>query len=368
MNARIPEDLSGLPGVDEPEAPEPPSDVTLPENLSDLPEAPEPAEEEQPEQAPVPPGGRLPRRTGTLLLAAVAALALLVVAREIGALVSSSYAVHPALGWAVAGLTGLILTLLGVIVAREVEGYLRLANFENMRQAFAQLDASPHDPELNEAASRELESYLEYLQESAEPELLARIRRLRERMDLAESPVEWREDVDRILLGPMDEEAREAVHREAVNVGIGTAISPYGLLDAVVATWRNVRLVRRIADIYRVRAGAYGTYLIIRRTITSAALADLAHEASVALLGTTRSLFTLVGAPVAQGLANAALTVRLGLGALEACRPMPLAEDQRRGIVETLMGSVVSAVRRVASRAKTDAPDAREEGLQSPDT
>jgi len=59
--------------------------------------------------------------------------------------------------------------------------------------------------------------------------------------------------------------------------------------------------------------------------------------------------------------------VRLGLGALEECRPMTRADERRRGTVQTLMGSVVSAVKRPASRGKKGAPVDLEDGVEAPD-
>jgi putative membrane protein len=167
-------------------------------------------------------------------------------------------------------------------------------------------------------------------------------------MDLVEDPVEWKQDLERILLGPMDEEVDALVRREAVNVGLATAISPSGFIDAVIVAWRNFRLVKQIAGIYRVRAGAYGTYLIVRRTVASIAVADLAHEASIALLGTTRSLTSFVGRPLTQGLANATMTILVGLKAQDQCRPVTLPDERRRSAARMLVGSVRDGIKRLA--------------------
>jgi len=120
----------------------------------------------------------------------------------------------------------------------------------------------------------------------------------------------------------LDEEARQAIQRESFNVGLGTAVSPYGFVDAILVCWRNVRLIRHIAEVYQVRPGAYGTWLILKRVVVAVALADLAQEASTAFLGAFRGIASLIS-PVGQGLTNAALTIRLGLLAQRECRPLP---------------------------------------------
>jgi len=353
MKTHVPEDLSSLPDAHPDQATTTLKERALPEDVSALPEAP--TGEPPAAKAPRP---KTPMRHGralTLLVAALLALALLAAAMEVSGLISASYGVHPALGWAAAALVALCVALLGLIVAREVEGYVRLSSFEQMKATFDGLRRTPADHALHGRAQREVERFLRCLEQAADPALLLKTQRLRDRMDLADTPAEWGEDIERILLADMDEEARDVIRREAVNVALGTALSPYGVLDAVIVIWRNVRMVRRIAGVYRVRAGAYGTWLILRRAVAAAALADLAQEASVALLGTTRSLASVVGAPLAQGLANAAMTVRVGLKALEECRPLRLPKEQRVGIVKTLMSSVTSAVRRLSPAKPRDA-------------
>jgi putative membrane protein len=346
MKTRLPEDLSALPDAGTDPTPPAAAESSLPEDLSGLPEAPA-----RPQAEPHAAGAKAARRRGrpvTLLVAALAALALLAIAVEVDRMLVASFGVHPALGWAMAGLLALATALVALIVAREVEGYVRLSSFEELKETYEALRDDPTSHELHGRAQREVERFLRCLEETAEPELLLKTRRLRDRMDLADTPPEWADDIERVLLSDMDEQARAAISREAVNVGIGTAVSPYGVLDALIVIWRNVRLIRGIAAIYRVRAGAYGTWVILRRTVAAAAMADLAQEVSVALLGTTRSLASLIGAPIAQGMANAAMTVRVGLKALEECRPLSLPEEKRVGAVKTLMGSVTSAVRRLS--------------------
>ncbi len=341
MKTHVPEDLSTLPdAAPAREAPAPPPHA-LPEDLAGLPEAPE--REEPAPTAAKPATGR--GRSVTLLVCALCGLAFLAVAVEVDRLLIASFGVHPALGWTMAGLLGLVVALVTLVVVREFEGYARLSSFEELKTTFDALENDPANHELHGRAHHQVERFLRCLEESADPPLLLRTRRLRDRMDLADTPNEWADDIEHVLLSDMDERARAAIRREAVNVGIGTAISPYGVLDALIVVWRNVRLIRGIASIYRVRARGYGTWLILRRTVAAAAMADLAQEVSVALLGTTRSLASLVGAPIAQGMANATMTVRVGLKALEECRPLSLPEEKRTGAVKTLLSSVTSAVR-----------------------
>jgi putative membrane protein len=368
MSGRIPEDLSELPDFCVEDVDTTPLETVepVPEDVSELPDAPPPPAE--PAEAPSAAAAGVRRAfarspVATLFVVAIVGLALAVAFVEVHSLVGAVYEANALLGVLTAGLVLLLVGLLSVIVTREVRGYLRLKTVDSLRESFRELEAHPHDPDADRKVQAEVDQFLDALGTGADTEMTVRIERLRQRLDVAESTPEWEDDIERILLRPLDEEACEAIRHEAVNVGVGTALSPYGILDAVITLWRNFRLMRRIAGIYRLRAGAYGTFLILRRTIAAAALADLAQEASVALLGTTRSLTSIIGAPVAQGIANATLTIRLGLKCQEQCRPLPIPASKQQGTVKMLVGTVAGSVRGLAGkRRRTD-----EEPQTSPD-
>ena len=84
------------------------------------------------------------------------------------------------------------------------------------------------------------------------------------------------------LLAPLDRKAAVAIRAEALKVGLATAVSPYGALDAFLVLWRNVNLVTRVATIYYGRPGARGTLKILRdvamATMLGAYLEELDHR------------------------------------------------------------------------------------------
>ncbi len=354
MRQTVPEDLSDLPDFEpgpETEEEAPPA-AAIPEDVAHLPDA-APPPEDQGQPAPEPtrvPWGKV---IGLGVVAGgVATLAVVLAVTEMTELVLSSFRVSPVLGWLGAVSLAVVVAALGVLVQREVRGYLRLRSIDELRASFERVKCEPRNPDAHREVRRVTEDFLDYLDRRPNAEMAVMLERLRSRLFIAGNVQEWEEDIDRVLLRPLDEQVYEAIRHEAVNVGIGTAISPSGFLDAIIVTWRNVRLIRRIASTYRVRAGFWGTLVILRRTVVAAALADLAHEASVALLGTTRSLSSILGGPLAQGIANSGLTVRLGLKALEQCRPLPMPAERKRGLVRMLFSSVGSGVKRLARNGK----------------
>ncbi len=128
------------------------------------------------------------------------------------------------------------------------------------------------------------------------------------------------------LLGPLDARARTEIETAARQVAVATAFVPLALVDVAVALYANLRMVRRLAELYGGRAGAFGSWGLMRRVFThlvaTGALAltdDLIH--SVAGGGLLSKLSRRFG----EGVVNGALTARVGVAAMEVCRPMPFA-------------------------------------------
>ncbi|HRU06729.1 MAG TPA: YcjF family protein, partial [Candidatus Brocadiia bacterium] len=165
------------------------------------------------------------------------------------------------------------------------------------------------------------------------------------------SHADWSDAIERAL-DPLDQQAARCIQKEAVNTGLAAAFSPYGFLDAAIVLWRNAVLVRSIARVYQSRAGLAGSLSIARHVVVAIALADLTQEASTALFGGFRGLASLIS-PAGQGLASAALTVRVGLVAQRHCRPLPMPKDKEQGLIALLSQSAIEAVRsQVRARRK----------------
>lgn len=126
------------------------------------------------------------------------------------------------------------------------------------------------------------------------------------------------------LMTPLDQAARREIEAAARQVAMVTALVPLALADVATALFANLRMIRRIATIYGGRSGTLGSWGLLRRVfghlLATGALAlgdDLIH--SVAGGGVLSKLSRRFG----EGVINGALTARVGVGAMEMCRPMP---------------------------------------------
>jgi putative membrane protein len=126
------------------------------------------------------------------------------------------------------------------------------------------------------------------------------------------------------LLAPLDAEARREVEVAARQVATVTAFIPLALADVAAALFANLRMIRRIAEIYGGRAGVLGGWKLTRTVLT-----HLVATGAVAIgddmIGSMAGggLLAKVSRRFGEGVVNGALTARVGVAAMEICRPVP---------------------------------------------
>ncbi|MEM9147978.1 MAG: TIGR01620 family protein [Pseudomonadota bacterium] len=129
---------------------------------------------------------------------------------------------------------------------------------------------------------------------------------------------------ERHAMASLDTAAEHAVSRTAQRVAGFTALVPMPALDVVLVLYQNAAMIRRIAEIYGGRSGWLGSWRLLR-SVAQHLVATGAIAATDDLLG------PLVGGGVlgqisrrfGEATVNAALTARVGVAAIEVCRPLP---------------------------------------------
>jgi putative membrane protein len=126
------------------------------------------------------------------------------------------------------------------------------------------------------------------------------------------------------LLKPLDKKVDQLIHAEAVGVGIATAVSMNGTVDAFIVLWRNANLVAKVARVYFGRPHLWGSLRILRDVAAIVVVAraledvtDLTGDVIGSLLG---RMGGLVAGPVMDGGVNAMMTLKLGYLAKRRCR------------------------------------------------
>jgi len=102
------------------------------------------------------------------------------------------------------------------------------------------------------------------------------------------------------------------------------------LADVVAVLFSNLRMIRRIAEIYGGRSGLVGSWRITRNV-----LAHLVATGAVAvgddLIGSLAGggILSKVSRRFGEGVVNGALTARVGVATMQVCRPLPFRQIQR---------------------------------------
>ena len=150
---------------------------------------------------------------------------------------------------------------------------------------------------------------------------------------------------ERELMHPLDAAALAEVEAAARRVAVVTALVPLALVDVAAALAANVRLIRRIAAIYGGRAGTFGSVRLLRvvsaHLVATGALA-LGDDMVGAALG--GGVVSKLSRRFGEGILNAALTARVGIAAMEVCRPLEFSPAARPSVTRVLRQALAQSL------------------------
>jgi putative membrane protein len=149
---------------------------------------------------------------------------------------------------------------------------------------------------------------------------------------------------ERELLATLDAEARLVIESAARQVATVTALVPLALADVATAAVANLRMIRRIAEIYGGRSGSFGSLKLLRRVFGSLVAAG-ALALTDDMIGSVAGggVLSKVSRRFGEGLVNGALTARVGVAAMELCRPLPFVALERPA-VSSLVGRALAGL------------------------
>ncbi len=127
----------------------------------------------------------------------------------------------------------------------------------------------------------------------------------------------------------LDERARYNISRFAAESALMIAVSPLALVDMLFIAWRNLKLINQIAKIYGIELGYLSRIRLLKLILINVAFAgatELIREVGMDWM--SQDLVAKLSARAAQGIGAGLLTARLGIKAMELCRPLPWMNDR----------------------------------------
>jgi len=261
---------------------------------------------------------------GRLILGALGGLAALALGMWLADLLAALWQRAAALGLVASVLAGALGAGILALLLREAAGLARLGRIDRLRR---EAGAALAGGDL--AGARAVAARLSRLHAPR-----AEARWARARLDEA---TENLMDADAVLtaaeaelLTPLDTAARAAIEGAARRVAAATALVPLSFADIAAALVINLGMIRRVAAIYGGRPGLLGGWRLTR-AVFGHLLATGALAVGDDLIGSVAGghLLSRVSRRFGEGVVNGALTARVGLAAIETCRPLPFIRAER---------------------------------------
>lgn len=265
-------------------------------------------------------------RWGAIIASGIAGLASLWAGLAATRLIEDLFARSPILGWIGSGLLVLVLVSAFAIIVREIFGLWRLQRL-GTTQADAARAISADDAKAAATTLADLKSIY-----NGRPDMRWGLAQLAEHSQAVMDPADRIKLAERDLLSALDGEANRIIARAARRVSVVTAIAPAALDIALVGA-QNLRMMREIATLYGGRPGTLGTMRLVRMVAGHLAVTGglaLSDGVISAVIG--KGLIGRLSARFGEGAVNGILTARIGLAAMQLCRPLPFLTQAKPGL------------------------------------
>lgn len=280
--------------------------------------------ESEPIDAVVPAAAPVAKRGfswGSLFVAGLSGFLMLAAGVWVENTITALMRQNPALGYAALVCAAVAALALLVMLARVLRDILRERKVESLRER-ATLALAGGTPDEGRAITEKLIGLYKGRAQTAQgratlQEALPQLFAARDMLTVAE----------RNLLVPLDAMAQAQIAQAARRVSLVTAVSPRALVDVVFVLVACARLLRSIAGIYAGRPGTLGLLRLARQVMNHLVLTGgIAAGDAVIQQVVGQGLAARLSAKLGEGVINGMLTARIGLAALEVCRPLPFVE------------------------------------------
>ena len=152
----------------------------------------------------------------------------------------------------------------------------------------------------------------------------------------------------RHVLSSFDAQAKKLISKMAAESAVIVAISPLAVVDMFFIAWRNLRLMNKIAEIYGIELGYFSRIRLLRMVLVNIAFAGATEVAQdIGMDWLSQDVTAKLSTRIAQGIGVGLLTARLGVKAMELCRPLAFQLNEKpklSHIQQELLSSVKDIV------------------------
>ncbi len=264
-------------------------------------------------------------RWGAVFVGSILTLASIGVSFWLIGLMEALFERHVVLGWTGLGLVALAALALLALILREFLSIWRLRKLESLRH-----NAEQALLENGEAKTVIRHLYVLY---GNRPDMRWHLRELKSYdTEILDAPDHIRL-AEKSLMSPLDAEAKRIIATTAKRVSVITALNPSAVLDILFVGYQILQMLRKLMALYGGKPGMFGALKLARMTAT-----HLAVTGGLALSDTLLQQFIGKGiagrlsTKLGEGTVNGIMATRIGLAAIELCRPLPFSALEKPGL------------------------------------
>ncbi|MEN0041172.1 MAG: TIGR01620 family protein [Pseudomonadota bacterium] len=261
---------------------------------------------------------------GKLFFIAFGTLVSLAFGLWIDQLIRDLFARQDWLGWLAVSLTGLLVLAALAITVRELWGLQRMAHIDELRNDALSAIEADDAKAAKSVGNRLLQLYGDRTDMKAGREQLSgHLTEIIDGKDLIQL-------AERDLMTNLDAKATKLVLASAKRVSLVTAVSPRALIDIGYVLVENTRLIRALADLYGGRPGTLGFWRLARNVIGHLAVTgSIAIGDGLVQQIVGHGIAAKLSSRLGEGVVNGLLTARIGISAIDICRPLPFSAKYR---------------------------------------
>lgn len=217
-----------------------------------------------------------------------------------------------------------LLWALTILTWRSYQGVLAIRNIAHLQQQGAQLMTQDSHGDAMYYMRKVAGLYHQ------RPELKARLERFYGSVNDCHTDREVCSLFSQYVLKDIDQQAYRIVAQRSKETAFMVMLSQVALLDTLLTLWRNIRMIRDIASLYGARPSFLGSASLISAVVQNLLYADVSEMLADTMAETLgNSFLSVMSAQAAQGVGSGILTARVGVKAMQVCRPLPFTETEK---------------------------------------
>lgn len=155
------------------------------------------------------------------------------------------------------------------------------------------------------------------------------------------------------VLKPIDKQVKQMISRNAAENAVIVAVSPLAIVDVLLMAARNIALVNKITKAYGMELGYVSRLKLFKMVLKNMVFAGATEIATdVGMDFFSQNLTAKLSLRAAQGIGVGVLTARLGIKAMEFCRPIAFQANERPKISAIRQELLTSVKDRVFAKAE----------------